>query len=60
LRIKNIRRNEEYTCINFRNEDQKQKYKKDKTIPKGVPIIYKETVIDYIISIYDSQQNNIN
>lgn len=55
---KNIRRNEEYACINFRNENQKQQYKKAKTIPKGVPIIYKETVVDYIISIYDSQQNN--
>lgn len=55
---KNIKRNEEYACINFRNENQKQQYKKAKTIPKGVPIIYKETVVDYIISIYDSQQNN--
>jgi hypothetical protein len=55
---KNIKRNEEYACINFRNENQKQKYKKDKTIPKGVSIIYKETIIDYIISVYESKQNN--
>lgn len=50
---KNIKKNQEYACINFRNKEQEQKYKKDKIIPKGTPIIYKENVIDYIISVFD-------
>ena len=50
---KNIKKNQEYAYINFRNKEQEEKYKKDKIIPKGTPIIYKETVIDYIISVFD-------
>lgn len=52
---KNIKKNQEYACINFRNKEHEQKYKKDKIIPKGTPIIYKETVIDYIISVFDEE-----
>lgn len=52
---KNIKKNQEYAYINFHNKEQEQKYKKDKVIPKGIPIIYKETVVDYIISVFDEE-----
>lgn len=49
---KNIKKNTAYACINFRNKKQEQKYMKDKIIPTDVPIIYKENVVDYIISVF--------
>ncbi|MBQ8677041.1 MAG: DUF3644 domain-containing protein [Alphaproteobacteria bacterium] len=52
---KNIKKNAEYSYINFRNKKQEEKYEKDKNIPKGVPVIYKESVIDYIISVYNEK-----
>lgn len=50
---KNIKKNQEYAYINFRNKEQEEKYKKDKIIPKGIPVIYKESVVNYIISVYE-------
>lgn len=50
---KNIKKKPEYAYINFRNKEQEEKYKKDKIIPKGIPVIYKENVVDYIISVYE-------
>ncbi len=52
---KNIKKNQEYAYINFRNKEQEQKYKRSKVIPTGTPIIYKETVVDFIISVFDEE-----
>lgn len=49
---KNIKKNAEYSYINFRYKSQKEQYEKTKILPKGIPCIYKESVVDYIISMY--------
>lgn len=52
---KNIKQNEEYAYINFRNKEQEKKYKKDNKIPKGVPCIYNERVVDFIVATYEKE-----
>lgn len=55
---KNIKKDQKYACINFRNKEQEEKYQKNKKIPDGIPIIYKEEVIEYIISIFNEKNRN--
>lgn len=50
-----IKDNTDYSIYNFRNKSQEELYEKTGTIPKGVPSIFKETTIDYIIKIYQNE-----
>lgn len=50
-----IKDNIDYSIYNFRNKSQEEIYEQKGEIPKGVPSIYKETAVDYIIKIYNSE-----
>ena len=50
-----IKDNTDYSIYNFRNKSQEELFEKTGTVPKGVPSIFKETAIDYIIKIYQNE-----
>lgn len=50
-----IKDNTDFSIYNFRNKSQEELFEKDGTIPKGVPSIFKETTVDYIIKIYENE-----
>lgn len=50
-----IKDNTDYSIYNFRNKSQEELYEQKGEIPKGVPSIYKETTVDYIIKIYNNE-----
>lgn len=51
----NIKSNPDYSIYNFRNKKQEEQYGKDGIVPNGVPSIYKESTIDFIIKIYQNE-----
>lgn len=53
---KGIKKNIEYSCYNFRNKEQEDRYQKKGFVPKSTPSIYKEAVINYIISLYNKEK----
>lgn len=50
-----IKSNPDYSIYNFRNKSQEEEYESSGKIPKGVPSIYKEAAIDYIINVYKNE-----
>lgn len=50
-----IKNNPDYSLFNFRNKSQEEEYERSGKIAKGVPSIYKEATVDYIISIYKNE-----
>ena len=40
---------------NFRNKSQEEAFEQGGVLPKGIPSIYKESTIDYIINIYNNE-----
>jgi hypothetical protein len=50
-----IKNNKEYSTYVFRNKKQEDEYKVNKTMPKGIPSIYKPSVIDLIVRIYKNE-----
>lgn len=51
----NIKDNTDYSIYNFRNKSQEEKFEQNGEIPKGVPSIYKESAVGYIIKIFDNE-----
>jgi len=45
----------DYSIYNFRSKSQEELYEQKGEMPKGVPSIYKETAVDYIINIYNNE-----
>lgn len=44
-----------YSIYNFRNKSQEDEYENTGKIAKGVPSIYKVSVVDYIVQIYQNE-----
>ena len=51
----NIKANPDYSLYNFRNKSQEEEYERSGKVAKGVPSIYKEAAVDYIINIYKNE-----
>lgn len=51
----NIKSNPDYSLYNFRNKSQEEEYEQSGKVAKGVPSIYKESAVDYIINIYKNE-----
>lgn len=51
----NIKSNPDYSLYNFRNKSQEEEYEQFGKVAKGVPSIYKESAVDYIINIYKNE-----
>lgn len=50
-----IKNNKEYSTYVFRNKKQEDDYETNKTLPKGIPSIYKPSTIDLIVRIYKNE-----
>ena len=50
-----IKNNPDYSMYNFRNKSQEEAFEQGGVLPKGIPSIYKESTIDYIINIYNNE-----
>ncbi|MCQ2605534.1 MAG: hypothetical protein MJ204_03195 [Bacteroidales bacterium] len=50
-----IKNNLDYSTYNYRNKKQEETAKSSGIVPQGIPSIYKEATIDYIIKIYKSE-----
>lgn len=50
-----IKDNSDYSIYNFRNKSQEELFEQKGVVPSGVPSIYKEATIDYIIKIYNNE-----
>lgn len=50
-----IKNNKEYSTFVFRNKKQEDEYEANKTLPKSIPSIYKQSVIDLIVRIYKNE-----
>lgn len=55
IKENNIKSNPDYSVYNFRNKKQEENYEQTGTVPNGVPSIYKESTIDYIIQIFRNE-----
>ena len=51
----NIKANPDYSLYNFRNKSQEEEYEHSGKVAKGVPSIYKDAAVDYIINIYKNE-----
>ena len=51
----NIKTNPDYSIYNFRNKKQEETSEQSGVLPKGVPSIYKDVSVDYIIQIYKNE-----
>lgn len=49
IRSENIKFKSEYAAYNFRNKNQQDEYKKNGKLPKGIPSIYNQAAIDFIV-----------
>jgi hypothetical protein len=45
-----------YALYNFRNKSQEEEYNLSGKIPNGVPSIYKNTAVDYIVQIFNNEE----
>lgn len=50
-----IKYNKDYSCFNFRNKQQQEKYERDGIVPQVVPSIYKQSAVDLIIHIAQNE-----
>ncbi|WP_352422896.1 ATP-binding protein [Proteiniphilum sp.] len=52
IKENNIKSDLTYALYNFRNKSQEEEYSTSGKVSNGVPSIYKQTTVDYIIQIY--------
>ena len=51
-----LKTNKEYSTYVFRNHSQEMEYEKAGTVPSGIPSIYKNSIVDYIIKVIDNEK----
>jgi hypothetical protein len=56
IKENNIKADPVYALYNFRNKSQEEEYNLSGTIPNGVPSIYKNTAVDYIVQIFNNEE----
>lgn len=52
-----LKYNKEYSDFVFRNHKQEAEYEKTGKLLNGIPSIYKQAVVDYIIKVIDNEHN---
>jgi len=50
-----LKENKEYSTYVFRSNKQQEAYEEQGIVPKGTPSIYKPSVIDYIINVFENE-----
>ena len=50
-----LKNNLDYSTYNFRNKQQEDNYHKNGILPIGTPSIYKDSSIDFIINVFNSE-----
>jgi hypothetical protein len=58
IKENDIKSNRDYSIYNFRNKSLEDEFKKTGILPKGTPSIYKESVVDFILTIYNNEAKN--
>ena len=51
-----LKNDPKYSSYVFTNRKREEEYERDGSLPKGVTSIYKPTVIDYIIKVFDGER----
>lgn len=58
IKENDIKNNRDYSIYNFRNKSLEDEFKKTEILPNGTPSIYKESVVDFILTIYNNEAKN--
>ncbi len=56
IKENNLKENPYYSAYNFRNKKQKERYEKEGILPNGIPSIYNENAINYIVQALGNQK----
>ncbi len=56
IKENNLKSNTDYSIYNFRNKSQEEEYEQNGTVHRGVPSIYKESTVNYVINIYKNEK----
>lgn len=51
MKINGIKNNKDYSAYNFRNRTQEQEFLKTGNIPKGIPSIYNENAVGFLVKL---------
>lgn len=51
-----LKENREYSTYVFRSNKQEDAYEKKGIVPKGIPSIYKPSIVDYIINVFENEE----
>lgn len=51
IREGELKTNPQYSSYNFRNKDQKDEFERTRATPKGIPSIYNEAAVQYILKV---------
>ena len=51
-----LKENIEYSTYVFRSNKQEEAYEKQGIVPNGIPSIYKTSIVDYIINVFENEE----